>query len=104
MYKKTKKAIEQHLELYPKNKTLVVAGGVAANNQIRIALKRLCQEKNFKVYFPDLKLCTDNAAMTALAGLERYKKKKFDKHNFEANPRWQLDNKAKFLKGAGVEI
>ena len=28
----------------------------------------------------------------------------FDKHNFEANPRWQLDNKAKFLKGAGVKI
>ena len=64
----------------------------------------LSKEENFKVYFPDLKLCTDNAAMIALAGLERYKKKKFDKHNFEANPRWQLDSKAKFLKGAGVKI
>ena len=104
LYKKTKKAIEQHLELYPKNRTLVVAGGVAANKQIRITLKRLCQDEKFKIYFPDLKLCTDNAAMIALAGLERYKKKKFDKHNFEANPRWQLDNKAKFLKGAGVKI
>ena len=104
LYKKTKKAIEQHLELYPKNRTLVVAGGVAANKQIRIILKKLCQEEKFKIYFPDLKLCTDNAAMIALAGLERYKKKKFDKHNFEANPRWQLDNKAKFLKGAGVKI
>ena len=49
-------------------------------------------------------MCTDNAAMIALAGLERYKKKKFDKHDFEANPRWQLDSKAKFLKGAGVKI
>ena len=104
LYKKTKKAIEQHLELYPKNRTLVVAGGVAANKQIRIILKKLCQDEKFKIYFPDLKLCTDNAAMIALAGLERYKKKKFDKHNFEANPRWQLDNKAKFLKGAGVKI
>ena len=104
LYKKTKKAIEQHLELYPKNRTLVVAGGVAANKQIRINLKKLCQDEKFKIFFPDLKLCTDNAAMIALAGLERYKKKKFDKHNFEANPRWQLDNKAKFLKGAGVEI
>mgnify|MGYP000576282651 CR=1 FL=1 len=104
LYKKTKKAIEKHLELYPKNRTLVVAGGVAANKQIRINLKKLCQDEKFKIFFPDLKLCTDNAAMIALAGLERYKKKKFDKHNFEANPRWQLDNKAKFLKGAGVEI
>ena len=30
--------------------------------------------------------------------------KKFDKYNFEANPRWQLDNKASFLKGAGVKL
>ena len=104
LYKKTKKAIEQHLELYPKNRTLVVAGGVAANNQIRNTLKKLCKEENFNLYFPDLKLCTDNAAMIAIAGLERFKKRKFDKHSFEANPRWQLDNKAKFLKGAGVKI
>ncbi len=104
LYKKTKKAIDQYLELYPKSRTLVVAGGVAANKQIRIVLERLCKEKKFKVYFPDLKLCTDNAAMIALAGLERYKMKKFDKHNFEANPRWQLDSKANFLKGAGVKI
>ena len=87
-----------------KKRTLVVAGGVAANKQIRIILKKLCQAEKFKIYFPDLKLCTDNAAMIALAGLERYKKKKFNKHNFEANPRWQLDNKAKFLKGPGVKI
>jgi len=102
--KKTKKAIEQYLEFYPKNRTLVVAGGVAANKQIRVTLKKLCKEKSFKIYFPDLKLCTDNAAMIALAGLERYKRKKYNKHNFEADPRWQLDNTAKFLKGAGVKI
>ena len=93
-----------NLFYYPKNKTFVVAGGVAANKQVRITLERLCQEVKFQVYFPDLKLCTDNAAMIALAGLERYKRKKFDKHNFEANPRWQLDSKATFLKGAGVKI
>ena len=104
LYKKTKKAIEQHTQLYPRNKTLVVAGGVAANKQIRMVLKKLCEEENFKIYFPDFKVCTDNAAMIALAGLERYKKKRYDKHNFEVNPRWQLDSKAKFLKGAGVKI
>ena len=104
LYKKTKKAIEQHLVLYPKNKTLIVAGGVAANKQVRNTIRKLCQEENFNLYFPDLKFCTDNAAMIALAGLERFKKKKFDKLNFEANPRWQLDEKAKFLKGAGIKI
>ena len=102
--KKTKIAIEQHLKLYPKSKTLVVAGGVAVNKQIRRTLKKLCQEENFNLYFPDVKLCTDNAAMIALAGLERFKKRKFNKHNFEADPRWQLDDKAKFMKGAGVKI
>ena len=104
LYKKTQIAIEQHLKLYPKSKTLVVAGGVAVNKQIRRTLKKLCQEENFNLYFPDVKLCTDNAAMIALAGLERFKKRKFNKHNFEANPRWQLDDKAKFMKGAGVKI
>ena len=104
LYKKTKKAIEQYLVLYPKNKTLIVAGGVAANKQVRNTIRKLCQEENFNLYFPDLKFCTDNAAMIALAGLERFKKKKFDKLNFEANPRWQLDEKAKFLKGAGIKI
>ena len=43
LYEKTKVAMDEFL----KNKTLVVAGGVAANNQIRITLKRLCQEKKF---------------------------------------------------------
>ena len=104
VYKKTKNAIIQHLELYPNNNTLVVAGGVAANKQIRNTLTKVCHEENFKIYFPDLDLCTDNAAMIALAGLERYKKRKFDKYSFKVNPRWQLDDKAKFLKGSGVKI
>ena len=104
LYKKTKNAFGQYLKLYPKNRTLVVAGGVAANKQIRFTLKKLCQEENFQIYFPDLNFCTDNAAMIALAGLERFKKKKFNNQNFEVNPRWQLDSKAKFMKGAGVKI
>ena len=42
--------------------------------------------------------------MIAMVGLERYKKKDFDHHDLKANPRWQLDEKAKFLKGAGVKL
>ena len=40
--------------------------------------------------------------MIALVGLKKFNKKRFDKLNFEANPRWPLDRSAKFLKGPGV--
>ena len=49
-------------------------------------------------------MCSDNAAMIGLVGLEKYKLKLFDKLNFPARPRWQLDENAEFLKGAGVKI
>ena len=52
--------------------------------------------------FPHINLCTDNAAMIALVGLKKYKKKEFSKLSFSVKPRWPLDPKSKFLKGAGV--
>jgi len=52
-------------------KTLVVAGGVAANRAIGAALARLCAEKGFRLSVPPPRLCTDNAAMIAWAGLEK---------------------------------
>ena len=85
-----------------KKKSFVVAGGVAANNGIRKKLIQTSNDYNFEAIFPDTKLCGDNAAMIALVGLERYKKKKFDDINLEAKPRLALDESAKFLKGAGV--
>ena len=66
--------------------------------------RSLSNENKFKCLFPDLSLCSDNAAMIALVGLEKFKKKLFNELNFKVNPRWQLDDKAKFLKGAGVKI
>ena len=48
--------------------------------------------------------CGDNAAMIALAGLEKFKQNKFNDLDFAAKPRWQLDENAVFLKGAGVKI
>lgn len=47
--------------------TVVLAGGVSANSYIRNSFLKL-QDKGIKVYMPDLKLCTDNAAMIASAG------------------------------------
>ena len=52
-------------------KTVVLAGGVSANTHIRSEFEKL-EQKGIKIYKPDLKLCTDNAAMIASAGYYRY--------------------------------
>ena len=103
LYKKTKIAFNQFLKLN-KNKTFVIAGGVAANIGIRNKLIKVSNENNFKTIFPNINLCSDNAAMIAMVGLEKYNLKQFNKLDFKANPRWALDEKAKFLKGAGVKL
>ena len=59
----TKKAIKQ-----TGINTLALAGGVSANSYIRNEFTKLEKEENVKVYYPELKLCTDNAAMIASAG------------------------------------
>ena len=102
---KTKKAFEIYLkENNSIKKTFVVAGGVAANQGIKNTLVNLSNENKFECLFPDISLCSDNAAMIALVGIEKFKKKLFNELNFKVNPRWQLDETAKFLKGAGVKI
>ena len=67
-------------------------------------LTNLCKEKNYQSIFPPINLCSDNAAMIAMVGLEKFKLKKFDDLDYPAKPRWPLDEKAAFLKGAGVKI
>ena len=69
----------------------VVAGGVAANSQIRRALDTLCAAQNFTLLAPPLKFCTDNAAMIALAGAEHYVRGNFAEMDVRARPRWPLD-------------
>ena len=51
-----------------------------------------------------LLIYVDNAAMIAMAGLEKFKINQFSKLDHPAKPRWPLDNKAPFLKGAGVKL
>ena len=105
LYKKTKIAFTEFEEqVKPKEKKFVVAGGVAANKVIRNMLIKLCEEKNYKAIFPPIELCGDNAAMIAMVGLEKFKSKNFDNLDYPAKPRWPLDEKAKFLKGAGVKL
>ena len=88
----------------PKEKKFVVAGGVAANKEIRKMLVNLCEKENYKHIFPPIELCGDNAAMIAMVGLEKFKLKKFSELDHPAKPRWSLDENASFLKGAGVKL
>ena len=103
--KKTRIAFEKfEKENELKEKVFVVAGGVAANKKIRSMLINLCEANNYKSIFPPIELCGDNAAMIAMVGLEKYKLNEFNNLDYPAKPRWPLDEKAAFLKGAGVKL
>ncbi len=105
LYKKTQIAFDEFGKLNnSKEKIFVIAGGVAANKNIRTMLVNLCEENNYQSIFPPIELCGDNAAMIALVGLEKFKSEQFDDLNYPAKPRWPLDEDAIFLKGAGVQL
>ena len=61
---------------------IVLAGGVAANDELRKKVSEKAKAKDIRTIYPQLKYCTDNAAMIALVGLEKYKIKKFDNSLF----------------------
>ncbi len=66
---KTKKAIEEYSV-----KNLVLAGGVAANSYLRERLEIMTKEKNINFTYPEIKYCTDNAAMIGAAAYYAYLK------------------------------
>lgn len=82
---------------------LVVAGGVAANKQIRARLEALCAENGFSFVAPPLALCTDNAAMIAWAGIERLRAglAEPDAFDFVPRSRWPLDSVSAPVVGSG---
>lgn len=63
----------QALKQYDVNH-LIIAGGVAGNSEIRRRFKILCEEENINLQIPELKFCTDNAAMIGAAAYHLYKK------------------------------
>ncbi|MGH1464080.1 MAG: tRNA (adenosine(37)-N6)-threonylcarbamoyltransferase complex transferase subunit TsaD [Cognatishimia sp.] len=99
--KKTARAIKLYLQENPETPLFAVAGGVAANTAIRAGLETVCKAHNTLFKAPPLKLCTDNAAMIAYAGLERFKLGKQDDMHLTARPRWPLDLRAPALLGSG---
>ncbi|MBM3477585.1 MAG: tRNA (adenosine(37)-N6)-threonylcarbamoyltransferase complex transferase subunit TsaD [Alphaproteobacteria bacterium] len=73
---------------------LVVAGGVAANAEIRARLAAVGAGHGLELRAPPLRLCTDNAAMIAWAGVERLARGERDPLDAPARPRWPLDPRA----------
>ena len=67
--KKTMKALKEY-----NVKNLIIAGGVSANSGIRNKFTELCQKNDINLTIPNIKYCTDNAAMIAAAGYFAYKK------------------------------
>lgn len=98
---KTRRALRLYLALNPQIPTLAVAGGVAANLHLRAALETVCTESSVNFIAPPLALCTDNAAMIAWAGLERFRLGHRDDFTLSARPRWPLDNKSPAMLGSG---
>jgi len=98
---KTRRALDIYLAENPSEPLLAVAGGVAANTAIRAELDTVCAAKGVTFTAPPLALCTDNAAMIAYAGLERYRTGARDGMDLSARPRWPLDQTAPALLGSG---
>ena len=69
---------------------VVLAGGVSANSYIRAEFEKMGKENNLEVYFPELKLCTDNAAMIAAAGYYNFLEGKRGTLDLNAIPNLKL--------------
>jgi N6-L-threonylcarbamoyladenine synthase len=98
---KTQRALLTYLTLSPPNPAIAVAGGVAANGSIRAALKAVADTHQTQFTAPPLALCTDNAAMIAWVGVERFKLGLFDDMKLAARPRWPLDADSVPMLGSG---
>ena len=98
---KSTRALDTYMQLRPAEPAFAVAGGVAANMTIRGALDTVAADIGARFVAPPLALCTDNAAMIAWVGIERYRLGQFDDHSLSARPRWPLDTTSPALLGSG---
>ena len=98
---KSRRALAIYQQVAGDAPAFAVAGGVAANGSIRAALKAVCAESGTRFTAPPLRLCTDNAAMIAWAGIERFRLGARDGLDLVARPRWPLDDRAAPMIGSG---
>lgn len=69
---------------------LVIAGGVSANQRLREKFNHLAETHNLEIYYPRVEFCTDNGAMIAYAGYERFKRGIDPTLEIAVYPRWPL--------------
>ena len=100
---RSRKAIDLFAERHPGANRFVIAGGVAANTYLRERLAQLTARNKFDLVVPPGKLCTDNGAMIAWAGLERLRAGLTDSLDISARARWPLDPDAAPVPFAGAK-
>lgn len=71
--------------------TIVVSGGVSANQYIKECLVKVCKKNGYKLITPPIKLCTDNGIMIANVAMERFRLGLIDNLSIEPKARWELD-------------
>ena len=98
---KTKNAIKFFNKKYQNHKSIAVVGGVAANEKIRTELEQVAIENSFNFFTVPAKYCTDNAAMIAFLGFEKYVSSNFNSTDLTIKPRWPLDKISKPILGFG---
>ena len=92
--KRSEAALQRFQDEFPDiDPTMVVAGGVAANRAIGGALAKVTDTHNAQLVVPPAALCTDNGAMVAWAGAERFALGAIDGFDIPARARWPLDGK-----------
>lgn len=94
------RAFERFESEFGNRATLVIAGGVAANQFLRNRLENLCGQHDWHWIAPPQNLCTDNAAMIAWAGIERLRLGHFDVRDEGIRTRWPLDSRSPTRVGA----
>jgi N6-L-threonylcarbamoyladenine synthase len=87
-------AIDMYEHLGAEGRLFVAAGGVAANAPLRARLEHLATAGGYRFAAPPVRYCTDNAAMIALAGIERLKNGFIDQMGAPPRARWPLDEQA----------
>ena len=101
LIKKTRRAVIEYMDNNPRSPALAVAGGVGANRTIRAGLETVASEMGLTFTAPPLRLCTDNAAMIAWAGIELHAIGNPGLLPLVARPRWPLDNAQAPILGSG---
>ena len=99
---KTKRAIELFSKVSSvKSLSFSLAGGVAANKEIRTSLRELCDDFGVRFSAPPLDLCTDNGLMIAYAGTQMYLGGQVDDMDLSPRPRWPVDIDSQHSLGFG---